>query len=452
MDQISAAVFISIFLLFVYKSANILWRKVKWQLNLRREASLSGQFKADNTSIRKLSEQQCSTVERLIIREGFIEKRQFEKDRLNPEVYSIKNPDIAHKNWLWSNSYFSASNKVNGLELFIPSSLMFSLANGGDPQELQVVFYDNVALAVCVPGLFDLFQEKEEKPIFLTGINVTKTASESWYEVSAQKSDFSISPDDDAGTIRLSGRSHLFIYPPDSAINGIILISGISGIASLIISAIFFGISGGRLESIAILALWMAFWFIFLFAFYLYERTSFKGGTVVLVDRKRRSFIINNPQRQYPELKWNDTWLRFYNGFGHNTMEIPYAVQESFLFIFDSNDSKEPFFSLPTRSYQEAFSLWKAISCFMQDGAESIEDVIESAPELKWRKVFLLGFNRFIERVRTDYIRKKGFAKLWWAFVTVVTLGPVPFLIAEAIAASKFQQALQQCCDPAISP
>jgi hypothetical protein len=186
--------------------------------------------------------------------------------------------------------------------------------------------------------------------------------------------------------------------------------------------------------------LWPSFWFFSVLALFFYEVSSVNGESALLFDRDGRSIKIKDPESKISKVDWGRVWLRLETETGWH-VGTPFTVNESCVYIFDEGRRFEPFVSLPMPYYQSAFSVCKIISCFMKNDPESIDGIVKKTKRKVWPHIFDSGLSHFRDYIINNRMKKGLFLKIGWGFVSLLTLGPVPYWFLEAVTQFRFRHA-----------
>lgn len=449
MDDVKIILFFVCLFYSAYKSINIIRESIKWFFERRRDLNAVGKFKHDQEACGHLSECQSKVVERLLRREAFSEKKNFRRNLLGCEIYSIYNPTISIKDWLKSNSDLTVMNKVNEFEAFFPG-IVTHVYNRERPdvfsnvKEMKVVFYDDVAVLIEIPGVFYLFEEKEEDLFIDCNLKVKKTPVSYRYEVDAEYFDTSINADSDGWSMWEVGDSKLLVYPRNPGIDAVVLLVGVVGFLSFLISGIFHLVSREFFEVGLFKLMWPALWFSGIVLFVYYEVLSVNGESVLIFDRENKNVKIKSPETGFVNLPWERTWLKFENEFGWLTGTV-YTVSESNVFVYDKINRDDPLVSMAMPYFQSSFSVWKLISCFISGRHEVYDIFCGKVSKRLGFNVFVLGIKDLYGKIVNSYMRKGFLCGTYWVFLSIVTLGPIPYWVLMVITQMRTRQALRNC-------
>ncbi|SFM76331.1 hypothetical protein [Marinobacter zhejiangensis] len=435
-----------------FKAGQAIYQQVIWRRSRTSQRNAATEFKANNVPVSRLEAKNITSLARVLWNEslnGAVTNEVFHKEDIDPQVYRVFDFDITKKNWLSSNTAVSVSNTLNGFEFFIPSMARRWLYNT-KPESIDIVFYKDIAILVGAANELDLFRERKARVALVPGLRARQTTLETWYEAPASCADFDVTPINGRGLIRaIEGDTMVLFVNGDQVDVHLFVIGSIgifSGICALFGAAIVMDTSLpsflSRLSFLEnFLILLPVFWAILLALFHSRQHFKFQHKTIIFLNRKTSEVLLKLPG--VPELKsvpWDKLMVRVSGQPGYFTGS-PFSTDNNKVDFFSQDDPYHSTAEFSADSLHEGLGLWKTISMFMDGQIDSAMEIKPWGDEYERGDPQKDGLYLLKRRIKTTFPTLSLPAKALHFCLFLLTLGPLPYIVAKRVSDSRVRQA-----------
>ncbi|MBR9872202.1 MAG: hypothetical protein GYB26_13790 [Gammaproteobacteria bacterium] len=446
------AVFVPIFVFF--GAARAIYRQLVWRLNRRYQNSAAEAFKSNNEPVCRINEEKRRSLARVLWREsinGAVSKEPFDSEDVGYQVYRVANPEIAEKDWRFSNSAASVVNKLNGFEFFVPGMARRWLLET-KPQSLDIVFYKNIAVLVGSGNEFDLFREERAGVLRVPGLQARQNAIETWYEAPATCATFTVPPINGGGLVRAIRGDTMVLFSNWNSADTYMLVIGVAGIFSTVLGIFVAAFVMDAFESRyfftssffeTFLTLLPVLWGVLVSGFLIRERFRFRFEPMLFVDREA-SFIYSI-KAHVPRLEgasWASIAVRVSSQFGYLVGTI-FSVSDSKLEFVSLTDPNHLTAEFGVNNMFDGLCVWKTISMFMNREINNSSDIIPCGKTYQQGDPLQDGLWLLKRRVKSSFPVLPFPAKVLHSVLFLLTLGPLPYILANQEAKARLKQAFK---------
>jgi len=438
-----------IFLLSLIKLTQWLFLKKRWTQSKRSQCSTARSFRAGSTPFQKLSTAETEVISTLIKLEAIDSigrKCPFNPKELSPNVYRIVSPVIKQKPWLESNTDINVNHTLNGLEVLIPSPGRRYLPTKAI-SEIHFVFYGDIAIAIRAPDCFDIFGEQEEKPSFAPHLSIIKTQISSVYESSGAQQSPEVKPTNSNRLIQHMDQTHAIVYRDTCRANGYMFIIGTAGVFSLILALIYIAVVSEvwpaylseAAPGLTLVMTMTLIWPLLVAGFLAVEHWQFKKQPVIVFDREQGHVYLSPSGREkaivipWDQLKISIRQLNM-RGVG-----LEYPI--NFAQLEFTTTTPDSGITLGAKSLSAGIGLWQTLHSFMLKDLHCIRGLETMEPEYRPDDPPRDDIYLLTRRLKEKINGKDFFALTGWLFLTALTLGPLPYILASACSRFRVRHA-----------
>lgn len=444
-----AIVKLFIFLRSLYKLIQWLFLKKRWAQSKQSQCAAARSFRAGSTSFQQISTAETEVIATLIKLEAINNiggKCPFNPKELSPNVYRIVGPVIEQKPWLESNTDTQVKHTLNGFEVLIPSPGRRYLPTKAI-SEIHFVFYGDIAVAIRAPGCFDIFEEQEAKASFARHLSIIKTQISSVYESSGAQKSPEVKPTNIDRLIQHMDQTHAILYRDSCWANAYMFVVGMAGVFSLILALIYIGVLSDvgpaylseASPGLTLVITMSLIWPLLVSGFVAVEHWQFNKQPVIAFDREQQHVYLSPSSSEktivipWEQLKISVRQLHM-RGVG---LEYPINfAQLQFTTIMP--DSR---ITLGAESLAAGIGLWQTLHSFMLKKLHCIQGLETTKPEYRPGDPPRDDVYLFTRRLKEKINGKDFFALIGWLFLSALTLGPLPYILASACSRFRVRQA-----------